>query len=971
MFGEAVTVSSVVSAFISEFVAKTTQWAEQGRKKAKTKESLSGALDNLTSDLRSALEQAADVGLDENGLSFCDWLGEETEYIYDSALETKEERDSRIEALLLEGQRKFGFKGGEDKAESIAEAISIAFDYCLKLRFGHLNDDDRTVVNMTVTYGEETVDRQTTEIIYALDPTLATDREWLKYQDFLASQSMTAIGTKFTVDELYIPLNAIETAEATFYPPHQDSHGRLFDLIESNNRLEIQLFPETVAEASVAHWPIEHSHTSTFTDTVSLVVSVDERIAQWLETPDFRDDHNPVLVLSGDPGSGKSTVARRLSKTLAKTEEVNVAYISLKDVATDSQIDDIEALVVKYILSLPGRDFVVSKLPTSKPLVLIFDGLDEYAARGPKSKKAAWGLLGSILRYGQRCSEASFPTRVLVTSRTTLLRDMKKEVSPKECKPIRLELLPYVCSESELGDICDPDFLLCEDKRITWWTNYGERLGRDMSSTMEKIFKWDDEVKLSAQPILNHLIAVFAKNILETAAPNRAEVYGTLLKGVINRNYDHAQGKAKIHSRTRAADVAGYLEFMEAAAIMAWHNGGSITDLKPLKNECGSERAKEAFDCFKSEARIKDSIIAGYFHLRNKNGEESYEFVHYSFMEYLVSRRIVGELTKMLDRKVCPITSMPKLYDMLGCSELTDNTLSFIRAELSLFTKKKAASLQKYMMSLFMESLLEYSFDETFFDKERNGTLFSTKLSSIRNVQGNILALHSCAAKVTGERMGVSFNLLLQWLGGIGVFAWESNVSSFFNGLEPIIESGEDEYILTLPFAQLSSSDMSNSFMEHAIFTGAMLDNTIVVNADMKHANFNDARLVDAKCSYAHFEHASLEKATLHGAHFDHAHLENAHLLGAELEGAKFQHAHLEDADLRFAKLIEAEFGWAKMRGSNMGGAILREADLRYAELKGCNLENAILDKAKVLKKDIKTLHECGADVSKVIAYDE
>ena len=41
---------------------------------------------------------------------------------------------------------------------------------------------------------------------------------------------MTAIGTKFTVDELYIPLNAIETAGGhVLYPPTKIP-WRLFDL---------------------------------------------------------------------------------------------------------------------------------------------------------------------------------------------------------------------------------------------------------------------------------------------------------------------------------------------------------------------------------------------------------------------------------------------------------------------------------------------------------------------------------------------------------------------------------------------------------------------------------------------------------------------------------------------------------------------------------------------------------------------
>ena len=88
-------------------------------------------------------------------LSFCDWLGEETEYIYDSALETKEERDSRIIASSCEGQKKVGFRRRRGQGGIHGQGDKHAFDYYLKLRFGHLNDDDKSPShNMTVTYGE-------------------------------------------------------------------------------------------------------------------------------------------------------------------------------------------------------------------------------------------------------------------------------------------------------------------------------------------------------------------------------------------------------------------------------------------------------------------------------------------------------------------------------------------------------------------------------------------------------------------------------------------------------------------------------------------------------------------------------------------------------------------------------------------------------------------------------------------------
>lgn len=65
-----------------------------------------------------------------------------------------------------------------------------------------------------------------------------------------------------------------------------------------------------------------------------------------------------------------------------------------------------------------------------------------------------------------------------------------------------------------------------------------------------------------------------------------------------------------------------------------------------------------------------------------------------------------------------------------------------------------------------MAFLLDDSLDATLSDERRSSIPFSAKRSSILNAQMSLLALHVCAVKVTGKRMGICFDLLSKWLDG-------------------------------------------------------------------------------------------------------------------------------------------------------------------------------------------------------------
>lgn len=954
MLGEIVTVSTIVSAFVSEFVAKTSEWADQGRKRAKTQESFSGTLDNLESEFRLELERIAYVGLDENDLSFCDWLRAKTRYIYDSALQTKQERDSRIQALLIECLDKFDLEDDGDKAESIKQVINIAFDYCLKLRYEQLNDDDKTVVNMATAYGEETASRRNDEMIEALSSEGIERGYWQKYQNYLASRATPAIGTEFTVDQLYVPLNAIELPK-----PKEDDDDDDDDSV---------YVPRPRA------------------------VQADQFIEEWLSQNHRNGEPiSRVLIISGDPGSGKSTIAKRFTKKLAKSGLFNVIYVRLNDLETDPSITTIQDLVVEHIRNLQEADLRVSRIPRDKSVVMILDGLDEFAASGQKSEQNAWSLLKSVLNYGRQSEEGSLNNRVLVTARNSMLRPIEAKVDLAAYKPIRLELLPYYLEKRrDTNRILDPDRLLEQDKRITWWENYGKLLGVDLEPTMKKVLKWDEKEKLTAQPILNHLVAINADSIVNKSSANRAEIYDALLRSVIKREYESLVGQNIPHGRTTIPEINEYLYFMELAAINAWHHEGSVTGLDSLKKLCERKHAEKAFLHFKKESQVRGNIIAGYFRSGPNKSEESYEFVHYSFMEYLVSKHIVSTLISMIKRGASPKKCAGRVYDLFASDELTENTLSFIKAELELIRIREVNKLRLFSISLFEDFLSDESIVKILSSKSRKSKPFTTQLRSVHNVRMGILSIHSVTAKITKLKDPINYPALNAFLNHSGCFSHDAVIQRFLNGLIPKrTESGSipvyGEYrvdllrakrslILALPYATLVKADLSRSDLSGSIFFGsdlsyadltqAKLDNAVLQGAIMSwsectNASFVNACLVDAYLGNARLAHSQFRKAQLQRATLIDADFRGARLIGAHLDSANLTRADFTGAFLHNAVLAEAN-----LTGTILRDAILKNADLRSAVFNGAVLTGADLTGAMVLRKDAALLETLGANLA-------
>ena len=153
-----------------------------------------------------------------------------------------------------------------------------------------------------------------------------------------------------------------------------------------------------------------------------IVVSLRRELEQWLQTASGEDT---IRVVSGGPGSGKSSFARVFAAEIAQHKKLKVLFIPLHLIDTSKELVDEVARFVKdegVLLQNP--------LDPESPepnLLIIFDGLDELASQGKAAAETARAFVREVEKVVEKRNLQHVRLRVLISGRELVVQENESE----------------------------------------------------------------------------------------------------------------------------------------------------------------------------------------------------------------------------------------------------------------------------------------------------------------------------------------------------------------------------------------------------------------------------------------------------------------------------------------------------------------------------------------------------------------
>ncbi len=762
--------------------------------------------------------------------------------------------------------------------------------------------------------------------------TQANKREqgWYRYRAWLQQQIQEPVFWEaFSLKQIYIPLRAY----------YEDKNSSCASLSRKHQTDEI-LLREKEKKRIV-------SKLSNFLET-------------WVKEADKND---AIRLLTGGPGSGKSSFTKMFAASLAEENEIPVLYIPLHRFnLSDDLIKAVEEFVqFDGFLAENPLDPNNSELR----LLIIFDGLDELSKQGKIAEEVAREFVEEVRDKVRDFNIYKTRLQVLISGREVVIQAHHSKF--RQDKQL-LSLCPYFVSEEdkEKHNYIDPENLLDKDQRDDWWKRYGERKGKDYQG-LPDVLKRDNLKEITAQPLLNYLIALSygREHITFTEETNLNEIYQDLLAAVYERGYEQ-QG----HSIIEGIKQEEFIAILEEIALACWHGDVRTTTVKEIETHCNRSGLQELLirfqDCFQSDSRASITRLLAAFYFREsgqiRESEKTFEFTHKSFGEYLTALRII-ETVKLIDEELArkkntlrqgwdEKRALLEWIQVCGQSAIDIHLFDFVLGEMRLQKTKTVQQWQEMLCHLIECMLINGMPMEGLSPRPS----FQVEMRQSRNAEEALLVVLNACARVTGNLSNINWptpESFGEWIGRLlgqrkdtdEVFMMQC--LSFLN-LQDSNLLFRDFYSVNLVGAYLVGAYLEEAILEGAILERANLEGAILEGAILEEANLVGAYLEEAILKGAILERANLEGAILGGANLEGAILEEANLVGAYLEEAILEEAileraYLEEANLKGANLEEANLVGANLEEANLEGAILEGAILKWANLRGANLEGAIL----------------------------
>src|SRR5215213_5233278 len=597
-----------------------------------------------------------------------------------------------------------------------------------------------------------------------------------------------------------------------------------------------------------------------------VVIDLQEELTRWVEGADPQD---AIRVISGGPGSGKSSFARVFASGVAQSHpRIKILFVPLHLIdASKDLVEEVGRFVRDEGVLLSNPLDPESLDPN---LLVIFDGLDELASQGKAAADIAKGFVREVEKTVERRNQQVVKFRVLLSGRELVVQENESEFRrPRQI----LNLLPYFTplSTDYENDVVvqdgieyeDPGKLLQRDVRQEWWKNYGVLTGKHFEG-LPKDLKRKDLVEITAQPLLNYLVALsFTRDKLDFSKDiNLNSIYADLVTAVYERGYEKGRAFGPIRHMT----LEQFSRVLEEIGLAAWHGDGRTTTVREIEEHCQASGVGTMLDAFQAGAKAGVTrLLAAFFfrqHGQRISGDPTFVFTHKSFGEYLAARRVVRAMERVSRELERRASSPDEGWDerdalkhwaqICGPSAMSRYLHTFLMNEVGLRPHTELERWQEQFTRLFncvlrhampMEQLQIATFREMMFQS--------------RNAEEALLvALNVCAQtirrrSVIKQPVSTTFATWLMRIEGQSHRTGRLAVSSLS--------------FLTLPGANLFSHNLVGANLASSDLEGIQSDFIYAAFADLSNANLKNASLVKAYFFDSNLSNTNLERANLDG----------------------------------------------------------------------------------------------------------
>ncbi len=680
-----------------------------------------------------------------------------------------------------------------------------------------------------------------------------------------------------------------------------------------------------------------------------------EELQAWLAKADKRD---VLRVVTGGPGCGKSSTAKMFACDVARTDDYSVFLVPLHGLDVSR---DVASIVSDYVDDARHNS---SSLPDSpinwvrhdpKPLLLIFDGLDEVAREDGAGLEVTRQFLESLRVWLGRVNDgADLKVMALTLGRPQAAEEAASKIGGLD-GPSLLYVEPLCAlNEAQLKRgslremvVDDPGKVASGDHRRRFWDDYA-RFDSRYRDAEPVVLNEEGLSDLTIEPLLLYLLMYsgLAGKEWPEAKENRNRIYEAIFAEVHERDRKEKPGLA----------VEGQDDFftlMECLGLAAWLGGGRTgndEDFEYIRDEIYAPDRKKVFADL-DQARLKNVAVQFYTHQGGRD-QPGYAFIHKSFGEYLAARALIkaSEIwCEEYGKRNRWDSFAEDWFRLAGRKHITREILAFMIDEARLRVKKRCSDRPDFD---YVRKLIE-------------------QLCEVVNL--------TIDDGIPAHRVSLASNAGVAWR---NLEAYQRNAEmALYAAVHAWAEVG-------YPRELIETDPAEDGWQAGPIKIGwpkwAVLPAIAVMNRVRGHwADEGQVRRIFARWDFgsqqlvqfydlkgadlfgANLDEANLSGTYLNGANLGWAYLKAAYLRGAYLNGANLVGACLEKANLHRADLIEANMDGTNLRGAYLNGANLRGADCSRMEIDSAHLDSADLSETVNLTQEQINL-ACGNSKTKL-----